>query len=127
MPRPRRGGLFLLQNLSHLSRTYCTSAFADSEFQTFLHRDRLNKLYSQGRIITGHNHLCASGQFHFTSNIRSTEVKLGAIFVEERSVTSTFFLAQHVHFTFEFSVRGNRPGFANNHTTTDLVLFNTAE
>src|SRR4030095_6300153 len=56
-----------------------------------------------------------------------SEIELRTIFLEEWSVTSTFFFAQYVNFAFEISVRSDRTWFANNHTTTDLCLFNTAE
>ena len=39
--------VFLLKNLSHLSCTHCTTTLADSEFQTFLHRNRLDQFYLQ--------------------------------------------------------------------------------
>src|SRR5258708_18587577 len=42
-------------------------------------------------------------------------------------MTTTFFLAQYVYLTLEFSVRSDRAWFAKNHTTTDLGLFNTTE
>src|SRR5882757_1094880 len=117
----------LFQNFSNLSGAYGTAAFTDSEFQPFFHGYRLDQLHSQVGIITRHNHFSAGIQFYFSGYVRCTEIELGTVFVEERRVTATFFLAQYVYFTLEFSVRGDRAWFAKYHTTADLCFFNTAE
>src|SRR5579872_3204066 len=77
--------------------------------------------------ITRHHHLSTSRQRNFTGNVRSTEIELGTILVEERRVTATLFLAQNVNFALELGVRSDGTGFAKDHTTTDLGLFNTTE
>src|SRR6478672_206769 len=117
----------LFQNFSNLSCTYCATTFTDSELKTFLHRDRLDQLNSEVGVITRHHHFSTCIQFNFTGNVCCTEVELRTIFVEEWSMTSTFFFAQHVYFTFEFSVWSDRSWFAKYHTSADLVLFNTTE
>ena len=48
--------LFLFNDFSNLTCTYCTTTFTYCKLQTFLHSDRLNKLYSKVSIITRHNH-----------------------------------------------------------------------
>src|SRR5579859_6068620 len=122
-----RGQAVLLDDIRNLTCTYGTATFTDSEFQTLLHRDGLDQHHVQGSIVTRHYHLSTCRQRNFTSHVRSTEIELRTIFVEERRMTATFFLAQYVYFAFEFSVRSDRTGFAKNHTTADLGLFNTAE
>src|SRR5689334_20864917 len=117
----------LFQNFSNLSCTYCATTFTDSELKTFLHRDRLDQLNSEVGVITRHHHFSTCIQFHFTSNVCCTEVELRTVFVEEWSMTATFFFAQHVNFTFEVSMRSDRSWFAQNHTTTNLILFNTTK
>src|ERR1700755_2533084 len=102
----------LLNDLSNLTCTHCTSTFADSEFQTFLHSDRLDQHNAQRSVVTRHYHLSTCRQRNFTSYVRSTEIELRTIFVEERSMTTTFFLAQYINFTLELSVRSDRTGFA---------------
>src|SRR5690349_21330066 len=42
-------------------------------------------------------------------------------------MTSTFFFARYVHFTFKVSVWRNRAGLANNNATTDILLLNTTK
>ena len=37
------GVYILLNDLGHLARANCPATFADGEFQTFFHRDRLNQ------------------------------------------------------------------------------------
>src|SRR5690606_7782417 len=103
------------------------TTFANREFQTFFHRDGLNQFNLQRSVIARHNHLSARVQFNFTGYVSCTEVELRTVFVEERSMTTTFIFAQYVNFAFEFSVRSDRTGFNDYHTTTDLAFFNTAE
>src|SRR5689334_768862 len=82
--------LNLFDDLSHLTGTNGTATFTDSEFQTFLHRDGSDQLNQQVHVITRHNHFYAFRQHALTCYVRSTEVELRTVFVEERSVTATF-------------------------------------
>src|SRR5690606_33856358 len=59
--------------------------------------------------------------------VSGTEVELRAVFVEERRVTTTFFLGQYVNFSLELGVRCYRVRLTDNHTTANLILLNTAE
>ncbi|HVU94949.1 MAG TPA: hypothetical protein VHE34_06975 [Puia sp.] len=119
--------LRLFNDLSYLTCTYRTATFADSEFQTLFHSDGLDQNNRQRSVIARHHHLSTRRQRNLPGDVRSTEIELGTILVKERSVTATFFLAQNVHFTLELGVRSDGAGFAKNHTTTDLGLFNTTE
>src|SRR5271170_6947629 len=85
----------LLHDLRNLTSTNRTATFADSEFQTLFHGDRLDQHYRKRSIVTRHDHLSTRRQRNFTSYVRSTEIELRTILVEERSVTTAFFLAQH--------------------------------
>ncbi len=42
-------------------------------------------------------------------------------------MASAFLLLQHVDLTFEFGVRGDAAGLGDDHSTTDLVLFNATQ
>jgi hypothetical protein len=66
-------------------------------------------------------------QGHFTRYVRGTEIELRTIFVKERRVTATLFLAQYINLTLELGMRSDRTGFAKHHPAADLVLFNTTQ
>ena len=117
----------LLDDLSHLSCTYGTATFADREFQTFFHSDRLDQFYGHLGVITRHDHFCSGCQFYLSGHVCGTEVELRTVFVEEWSVTSTLFFAQYVHISFELGVRSDRTGFYDNHTAADLCFLETAQ
>ena len=117
----------LFNDLGHLTCTNGTATFADSEFQTLFHGDRLDQYNGQGGVVARHYHLGTSRKRNLAGDVRRTEIELGTIFVEERSVTAAFFLAQNVNLTLELGVRSDRAGFAKDHAATDLGLFNTTE
>ncbi len=54
MVKKSRSNLFY--NLSNLAGTYGTTTFTNGEFQTFLHRNRLDKGNFDAGVITWHNH-----------------------------------------------------------------------
>ncbi len=49
-------------------------------------------------VVARHYHLDAFRQFAVTGHVSGTEVELRTVALEERSVTTAFFLGQHVHF-----------------------------
>ena len=54
----------LLKNLCDNTRTDGTSAFTNSEFQTFVHGNRRNQFDLDVDVVAGHNHLSAFREFH---------------------------------------------------------------
>ena len=75
-------------------------------------------------VVARHHHLGALGQDHFAGHVRGAEVELRAIVGEERRVTATFILRQHIDFGREFGVRGNRAGLAENLAALDVFTGN---
>ena len=51
--------------------------------------------------------LPACGKRYNTCNVSSSEIELRTIVVEERCMTSAFFLSQNINLTVEFGVRMN--------------------
>src|SRR3954469_11690177 len=123
--RPRLCGL--LHNLCNRSRAYRASTFTDSEAQTLLHGHRRDQLDGQRDVVAWHHHLCAFRQLRYTGHICRTEVELRTVALEERSVTSAFFFAQHVHLSLELRVRRDRAGLGQHHTALHIFLRDTAE
>src|SRR5436190_13125063 len=110
----------LFKDFSYLAGANCTSTFADGEFQPLLHSDWRDEFHSQSSIIARHYHFGSCRQFHLPCYVRCAEIKLGAIFIEEWSVSSTFFLAKYVNLSFKFGMRCDGTWFADNHTPTNL-------
>src|SRR5690606_33937661 len=108
--RAPKGALFakahrLLDDLGHHAGANGAAAFADGEAQTFFHGDRSNQGDGHLDVVARHHHLHAFRQLDVTGHVGGTEVELRTVALEERGVTTTFFLAQHVHYAFEPRVR----------------------
>ncbi len=101
------GRLRLFVNLRNNASANSTSTFADSEVKTLVHSDRSKKLDLEGDSITRHDHFFVSWEFNLTSYVRSTEVELRLVTLEEWRVTATLFLRQDVDFCVKLSVRSN--------------------
>src|SRR5690606_9847913 len=104
----------LLDDLGYNARTNGTTTFADREAQTVFHRDGGDQGNYQGHVVTRHNHLGTFRQFTRTGYVSATDVDLRTIALEERRVTTTFFLGQNVHFTLELGVRLDGTGHRQN-------------
>ena len=117
----------LVENLSYLTGTYCTSTLADSETKTFVKCNWSNKFNVDLNVITRHNHFNASWESNLTSYIEGTDEELRTIFVVERSVTTTLFFLQHIDLSEEVSVRSDRTRFSDNLTTSNILLVDTTE
>ena len=98
-----RQGLFsfevtavLVDDLSDLTRTYCTTTLTDSETETEVQSNGVDELYRDLYVIPGHYHLSALGEVDLTGTVHCTEVELRTILVTERSVTTTLFLLPYV-------------------------------
>ncbi len=119
--------LLLLDDFSHLTSTYGTATFADGEAETFLHCDFSEEGNFEGYVITRHYHFHVFRKLHVTSYVRSTEVELRAVAVEEWRVTATFVLRENVYLTLELSVWLYGTRLTDNHTALDCGLFDTTE
>ena len=117
----------LLNDFSDLTSTYCTATFTDSEAQTNIQCNCVDKVYSDCNVITRHYHFNAFGQRNFTCAVHCTEIELRTILVSERSMTSTFLFLQNVDLSLELLVRFDLSRVAEYHTTLDFVLVDTAE
>src|ERR1700679_3175611 len=91
----------LLDNLRNRTRSNGSSALANGEPETLLHRHRRVQADLERDVVGRHAHLGAGRQLRRTRHVRRPEVKLRTIAVEERSVASALFLAQHVHLALE--------------------------
>jgi len=48
--------VLLVEDLSNLTSTYCTTTFTDCEFQSFFHRYSVDQFNLDCYVITWHNH-----------------------------------------------------------------------
>ena len=117
----------ILEDLSNLTRTYCTATLTDSELETLSHSNWSDQSNVDSYVVTRHYHLNSLWQLNLTSYVHCTEVELRTILVVEWSVTATFFLLEDVDLSLEVSVWSYRTWLAENHTTLNLVLIDTTE
>ena len=89
-----------------------------------VHGDRADQLNRHRDVVARHHHFHAFRQFNRTRHVRRAEVELRTIALEERRVTTTFVLAQHVHFSRELRVRRDRARLSQ-HLTTFHFFTNT--
>src|SRR4051812_22929039 len=90
----------LIEDFSHLTRTYGTTTLTDSEAKSLFHCDLVDQLNFNRNVISRHNHFHASRKFTLTCYVGCAEVELRTVFVEERSMTTTLFFRENVHFSF---------------------------
>src|SRR6476469_9659601 len=88
-----------LQDLGDAAGAHGTATLTDGETQTLVHRGRLPQLHRHRHVVTRHHHLRTLRQLHRASHIRRPEEELRPIIVEERLVTTTLVLVQHIHLT----------------------------
>src|SRR6187399_1803266 len=100
----------LLRDLADNPRTDGAATFANGEAQTLVHRDRRDQLDADRDVVARHDHLGALGEDHFAGHVGSAEVELRAVVGEERRVTATLVLRQHVNLGRELGVRRDRTG-----------------
>src|SRR3984885_1800831 len=91
----------LLDDLADRTRAHGPAAFANREAQALLHGNRRVQRDLKRDVIARHHHLGAFRQLRRSGHVRGPEIKLGTIAVEERSMTSAFFLAQDVNLALE--------------------------
>src|ERR1019366_7340097 len=111
---------FLLEDLDDATRTYGTATFADGEGETLFHGDWLTKGHGHLRVVTRHNHLGTRGQLDGTGDVGRAEVELRTVVREERLVTATLVLSEHVDRRLKHGVRGDRARLAENLPALDV-------
>src|SRR5271170_2715650 len=119
--------LRLLDDLADGAGAYRASAFADSEAQTLLHRDWGVQRDLELDVVAGHAHLGARRKLRRSGHVRGAEVELGTVAVEERCVTSAFFLRQHVNLALEVGVGLDRTRLGQDHPALHIFLRDTAK
>src|SRR5690554_738752 len=117
----------LLDNLGDHAGTNGTAAFTNREAQAIFHGDRSDQGNSHFHVVTRHYHFNAFRQFTRTGYISSPEVELRTVALEERSMTTTFFFGQYVHFTLELGVRLDGARYTQNLTTLNVVTLGTTQ
>ena len=80
-----------------------TAAFADSETHSFFYGNRLNQFNFHGDVVSRHYHFNTGGQLDSACYVCCTDVELRSVTLEERCVTSAFFLGEDVGFGFDTS------------------------
>src|SRR5690554_1092328 len=117
----------LLDDLGDHAGTNGTAAFTNREAQTIFHGDRSDQGNSHFHVVTRHYHLNTFRQFARTGHVSGPEVELRTVALEERSMTTTFFFGQYVHFTLELGVRLDRTRYTQNLTTLYVVTLGTTQ
>src|ERR1044071_1742314 len=117
----------LLDNLRHHSRAHGAAALADRELEPVVHRHPRNQLDLDIDVVTRHDHFGAFRQLDHAGHVGGAEIKLRAIAVEKRRVTSTLFLGKNVRLGIEPGVRGDAAGLGEYLATLDLLALGTTE
>src|SRR6202012_6068540 len=120
-------GQRLLQDLSDGAGAYRASALADRKAQALFHPHRSVQPDLERDVVARHHHLRTCRQLRRSRHVRCTEVELRTIAVEERSVTSTLFLRQHVDLALELRVRRDRSRLRQHHPALHVFLRDTAQ
>src|SRR5215213_4433874 len=103
------------------------AALADREAQALVHCDGLDELHGHLDVVTRHDHLRALGQGGNSGHVGRAEVELRPVAVEERGVTATLLLLQHVDRRGELGVRGDRARLAENLPALDVLTADTTQ
>src|SRR5687768_16346185 len=118
---------FLLENFGYNACTDGASTFSDREAETLVHGDRRDQLDLHLHVVARHHHLHPFRQLDRSRHVRSPEVELRAVTLEERRVSPALFLGQHVNLSRELRVRRDAPGLGQHHPTIHVLLVDSAE
>ena len=122
-----RGRRVLLENLGDDAGTDRAAAFADGEAEAFgPWRSDLPSVDNHLDVVAGHAHL-GTDQIKTAGDIRRAEVELRLVSGEERRVTATLFLGQHVDLGLELGVRRDASGLGKHLTTLHVFLLDTTK
>src|SRR5260221_7296632 len=117
----------LIQNLGDDTRADGQTALADGELRAFFQRDGHDQFDHHAHIVTGHDHLDASGQFNRARYVHGADVELRTVTRQERLVPSAFVLAQHVHLALELLMRLDRSRLGEYHATLHFFALGATE
>ncbi len=117
----------LIKNLCNLTRTNCTTTFANSETKTYVDSNWVDKFNLDLHVVTRHYHFNSVWERNLTCTVHGTEIELWTIVILEWSVTTTFFLFQHVDRSLETFVRSDNSRVSNHHTTLHILLVDSTE
>src|SRR3546814_8268435 len=87
----------------------------------------MDQIHLHHRVVTRHAHLSALRQLNMPSDVSRPEEELRPIVAEERLVTPTLSLSQHIHLTLELLMRRDRTRLAQHLTPLDLPLLRTPQ
>src|SRR5579859_1862054 len=104
-----------------------TATLTDGETQAFVHGDRGDQIHHHGDVVARHHHLGAGRQLDRPGHVGGPEVELRTIVGEERRVTATLFLRQHIGLGLELGVRGDRAGLGQNLAALDVFTLGAAQ
>src|SRR5687768_16529843 len=117
----------LLNHFRHCAGAHRAAAFSNREPQTFLHGDRRDQLDVHRHVISRHHHLHSRRQRRHPRHVRGPEVKLWAVSREERRVSSTLFLRQHIGLSLELRVRCDRARLRDYLAALNVLALNAAQ
>src|SRR5665811_1616402 len=113
---------FLLGDLGDATGAHGAATLTDREPQTFIHRDRRAQHNTHLSVVTRHTHLSALRKSHLPRHISGPEIELRLIPSEERLVTATLLLGQHIHLRLEPGVRRDRLRLRQHLTPSHILL-----
>src|SRR5690606_33342561 len=116
-----------LADFSNNASANGTAAFADSEAQTFFHRDRSDQRNVHRHVITWQNHFFVCWQLDCACYVCCTEVELRTVALEEWCVTTAFFFGQNVHLSRELCVWLDRTWLGQNLTTLNVFTLRSTQ
>src|SRR3984957_7836119 len=119
--RGRMDARVLLDDLADHSRADRATTLTDGESQPLVHGDRLDQLVLPLDVVAGHDHLDAGRQLGNAGDVGCTEVELRTVAREERGVTTTLLLLEHVDLGLVLGVRGDRARLAQPLAALDLL------
>src|SRR3984885_8062873 len=126
--RPELPGRWvLLDDLGDYARADRATALSDGETQALVHGDRLDQFDLHLDVVPRHDHLDAVGQLGHAGDVGRAEVELRPVAREERGVTATLLLLQHVDLGLVLGVRRDRPRLAQHLAALDLLALGTAQ
>src|SRR5688572_12706732 len=117
----------LLNHFRHCAGAHRAAAFSNREPQTFLHGDRRDQLDVHRHVVSRHHHLHSRRQRRHSRHVRGPEVKLWAVSGEERRVSSTLFLRQHIGLGLELRVRCDRARFRDYLAALNVLALNATQ
>src|ERR1700674_1553071 len=118
---------FLLEDLRYDACANRSAALSDREAETFVHGDRRNQLDRHLHVVPRHHHLHPFGQLNAPGHVRRSEEELRPVSLEERRVSPTLFLGQHIDLGVELGVRCDRPWLGQNHPALHVLLVDTTK